>query len=359
MTYWNKQHYQPPKQVKKELTIDNFHEDVEACKFFTLIYLNEYCFDWDLKARFKFNAKNIEKYSTLLCDLGIIDYRLYSELDHIRQDVIRETTPDFDRFYKKNDTTYIQTEYCKTEGQDLFNLIIQTHKENRGFFNFITRVAELRKAFKLKIQEITEIEKNDDVRLINFRNGVIVEQDTHKKKLRDLELLKYSKVARLSHSSSNSLVVATQSELKTQLALIKKEENSNLLRTAQENNLESEVNCEKNKKLIKPIIYHNARNDPKNEKGQIFDFNIKDKSKKELKADYFGGYTNEDHTANIKKEMLNNTVSNNEFLEITDAKNKFKVKNKIVTSEDREKAYIERCRKNGIMKQSKSRVSVI
>jgi hypothetical protein len=312
-------HYNQTKS-KKTLTIDNFHEDIGACKFFTLIYLNEYCFDWDLKSRFKFKTADITKYSDLLNDLGIIEYRLYSELDHIRQDVIRETTPDFDKFYKRNDTTYIQTQYCKQNGKTLFNLIIQTHKENRGFFNFITRVGELQKAFKLKIKEILEIEKTQDVRLVKFTEGVIVEQLTHKTKQRNIALERVRQIESkntenlmLKNISSTELAtIDEEEELKTQLAVRKYEENKKLIEYAKTLNIESLARDDyKTSKVFSTDLR-------KSEESLKYDTSITGKSKTELKQEL------EEKSYNIygksTKELNSTLVS--EILLVDDGLNK-------------------------------------
>jgi len=165
---------------KKEFTSEDLIKDYQSMKLFTILYFNDFCFEWQLIKKFNLSKSQVQKTSENLDKLGFLSFRLLSELSETMQEAILKITPNFDKIYKENPKVYVITPNGKKEGKDLISKTLKASLGNQGFYDFLQEVNRWSESFRVTKRKIKVEEESSLYRLITFPNGVTMEKPTKK-----------------------------------------------------------------------------------------------------------------------------------------------------------------------------------
>jgi len=176
------------KQDKNEKEF-NLLADHQATKLFLVLYFNDFCFDWQLSKKFNIKRSQIQDITEKLDELGLISFRLLSELSEELQEAIMKVTPNFQKIYNENPKTIIITPYGKSEGKAIIEEIVRKANTHQGLADNLNEINKWSASFRKVKKQILKEERIEFPRLIKHPNGIIQEKIT-KAQIKKLAYLK-------------------------------------------------------------------------------------------------------------------------------------------------------------------------
>jgi len=204
MSFYKTRKFQQFKHEKNKLwSIDDITKDFQCSKMFLTLHFNDFAFDWQLIKQHNLTKGQIQKYAEKLNELGLVSFRLLSELSSNMQEAIMSITPDFTKIYSQNPKVYIITPAGKTKWKKIVTNILKNIGANQGLYDLVQQLMKWSKSFRTVKQKIISEEKDNYFRIVKFPNGDIIEKDTKKK----IDLLVAVKQVKMSQSTGTDLVL--------------------------------------------------------------------------------------------------------------------------------------------------------
>jgi len=178
------------KQKREQFQVIDLLQDFQMSKFFFILYTQEFAFDWDLKKKYNFTQKQIQKYSRVLEELQLCTFQLLGELSFNQKEAILKITPDAHKIDEQNPKVYTITKIGKQEGKQLANYICKESTTHESLFNLVKQLIQSSNSFRDIKKQIKELEETGLERTVTLPNGTLFVKPTSR-------LLKAKKEARI------------------------------------------------------------------------------------------------------------------------------------------------------------------
>lgn len=157
---------------KKDLNQDSFIDDHQLFRFFISIYFNDVQFESSLIQNYNLTKSQIQKYSEFCTKLGYISLRNFSQLSDNMQEAIIKMTPDFKKFYARNEKAYIITPQGKEDGKELLTKALKQAHNNQSLQDLIRQLNFQAQTYRSIKKDILEKEKLMADRQIITADGI-------------------------------------------------------------------------------------------------------------------------------------------------------------------------------------------
>lgn len=174
----NRYYYNRNKKTNKEFSINDIPKNFQCAKFFLTLHFTDFVFEWQLIKQHNLTKTQIQKFSENLNKLGLISFRLYSELSENMQEAIMKMTPDFEKIYSQNPKIYIITPEGKKAGKKIITEILKDIYANQGLYDLVQQLSQSSLNFRKLKKQIIQEEKRLIPRQVKFPNGIIIEKNT-------------------------------------------------------------------------------------------------------------------------------------------------------------------------------------
>ena len=196
MSRFSKYNEERKKKQSKEITIEDFYNDMTRAKFYTMLVLRQYVLDFDIEKTLNITKTRANKYAEELHNLSLLEYKVFSDLEFRQQEILYGL---YDREYKSlftgSNIVFQLSDYGKKQGKQLFSHIVSQYKETPVYFDFVKQQNQEKLKTQTRTNLLDEDEKENNVitrKIPVSKNQTIqIDINTNKKKKMKLDLMSH------------------------------------------------------------------------------------------------------------------------------------------------------------------------